>query len=1186
MPDINAPYPYFANPSKGVPLANGYIYIGLPDLDPTIPANQVTITARQEDGTNVPLVQPIRTNAGGLPTYNGGVVQLQNLVTVVYSIQVLDANMVPIYYQAQAYGIPSLGSGGTPTALTLLDGTAAMPSLAFLNNLDTGLFYVAPNELHVSIDGQDTAHFRTDVTDSELVLTSPQSASVEYFGNGEVNAFRTGVAGGFSLVMDDAGRDLLLGTSATERLRITDLGSITSGGLATATVQSGGLDLQQSGTGFIQGWRSSAVSTTIPGTGAPDEMYGWVQPVDVVGGFNVSGASGNLVGLVMTGYAGVVSTGVQTAPVMVDGRISGGGSIPVASNVFGVANNGTPVFAVLGDGSISPNPVNNIDDLLITGSLATGGAALNTAAAVNGGVTIGQTALADGYALVAQSADVAHGMTSFLPTNSYLGLGSAESDGGASVIGVGGTGTALDLTAYALTANTGATSQGVIRLTGWKKDGILAQSLASTETLFSLANGNSEVFTVLGDGTLTALGGASFGLTEIVTNLSESLIHRNPNTVQPFTTISTDPDVYGQVKSNVTVNGGYRVFGFAASNTAAYRVDAYTQTPASGFGLDSPIRFTGYKSNGGTGSATIADAENVFSVWNQSANCLLNITGNGNQTIAGSVVTGGGTVPAVADLGSLSVFTGTADGIAQYWLNDDVAHGITGIAPTNCYAFTGKVDSLAGGGKFAGLSEAETGTIIQGIATTPNTGLARGVVNFLATKKSGTTHTALAATETAFSFRNFATDVVGVMGNGDIYTAGRVVTGGETAPDSSSGGITILSPGSFAQTYKAPSVAHGMTSTVETDTYGFGGPLSTIDGALQFQGYGAGSYGIYLRGTSTITSNSTSIAPVVLAASVKSGTTSTNVAAGDTAILFRNITNHIANFKGNGDFYTAGGIATGGETAPDVVPGGLCIFSGTTSGFYQTLKNSSIAHGMTDLAETDTFYSMAAVTPGVGGIRSAAYTESAIAYIISGYATTPATSNNSLGVVCINAAKKNGTGVTALAANENILTVLNNSSAPIEITKGNGDKYLDGGLAVGGGTDLLDAYVENTWTPVIADAATGGNLATFTTNRATHTVIGNQCFIEFDLSAIDTTGMTGANILQIRGEPFPGVGISEGTVRLDNITFTGYVTAQQAISASRFTLVESNSGGAITQITVSDLTSGTARIVGKLIYTI
>ena len=43
MPDINAPYPYFANPSKGVPLANGYIYIGLPDLDPTIPANQVTV---------------------------------------------------------------------------------------------------------------------------------------------------------------------------------------------------------------------------------------------------------------------------------------------------------------------------------------------------------------------------------------------------------------------------------------------------------------------------------------------------------------------------------------------------------------------------------------------------------------------------------------------------------------------------------------------------------------------------------------------------------------------------------------------------------------------------------------------------------------------------------------------------------------------------------------------------------------------------------------------------------------------------------------------------------------------------------------------------------------------------------------------------------------------------------------
>ena len=1056
MPDINAPYPYFANPSKGVPLANGYIYIGLPDLDPTIPANQVTITAKQEDGTNVPLVQPIRTNAGGLPTYNGGVVQLQNLVTVVYSIQVLDASMVPIYYQAQAYGIPSLGSGGTPTALTLLDGTAAMPSLAFLNNLDTGLYYVAPNELHFSIDGQDTVSIRTDVTDSELRITSPDAAATtEYFGDGEASAFRTGVAGGFSLVMDDAARDLIIGTSATERLRITDLGSITSGGLATATVQPGGLDLQQSGTGFIQGWRSTAVSTGIPGTGAPDEMYGWVQPVDLVGGFNVSGASGNLVGLVMTGYAGVVSTGVQTAPVMVDARISGGGSIPVASNVFGVANNGTPIFAVLGDGSISPNPVDSIDDLLIGGAFATGGAALNATASPSGGVTIATAN--DGFPFVLQDSSIAHGMTGILPTDTYFVMGVAPIPGGTGFEAVGGTGEALTINATVNTANTGATSEGVFTMRAYKQDATLNIPLSANETAFSFQNGLTPIMTLLGDGTVTLPGQLAIqGGAEFLTALSDQIIHKGTTTVQPFTAISTDPDTFGIIRANVISNGGYRVLGFAASTTAAYRVDAYTAAPASGFGLDSPIRFTGYKSNGGTGSATIAATENVFSVWNQSANCLLNITGNGNQTIAGSVVTGGGTVPPAADLGSLSVFTGTADGIAQYWLNSDVVQPFTSLAPANAYLTAEKASSTTGGVRLRAFGSAQSAFLIE-----------------------------------------------------------------------------------------------GNTATAKTTPFLGSSPAVT------------------LRGHKT-----------------DGGTGTANFADGEIFFNIANGSNYVAAMSGAGNLFLAGSIATGGETAPDVNPGGICINSPNNSGFYATMKNPNVAHGMTTIAETDTFHSMQQLTAGAGGVLQAAYSENATALLMQGISTGANTATTARGTVSIQAAKASGTTAQSLAANENVLTIHNNSSDPVAVFKGNGDQYLDGGLAVGGGTNLLSNYTEFAdLSIVLADAATGGNVATFTKVSARATRIGREVTVYLNLQDINTAGMTAGNTLFIRGMPYvAGITTFGGAGRYENITFATPPTFQASAGQSYVTLVISNSGGAASNITVAALTSGTADIRGSFSY--
>ena len=55
-------------------LANGKIYVGIPDADPSIPGNQITVYMVNEDGSRVPIQQPVIINAGGHPVYNGQVI--------------------------------------------------------------------------------------------------------------------------------------------------------------------------------------------------------------------------------------------------------------------------------------------------------------------------------------------------------------------------------------------------------------------------------------------------------------------------------------------------------------------------------------------------------------------------------------------------------------------------------------------------------------------------------------------------------------------------------------------------------------------------------------------------------------------------------------------------------------------------------------------------------------------------------------------------------------------------------------------------------------------------------------------------------------------------------------------------------------------------------------------------------
>jgi hypothetical protein len=138
--------------------------------------------------------------------------------------------------------------------------------------------------------------------------------------------------------------------------------------------------------------------------------------------------------------------------------------------------------------------------------------------------------------------------------------------------------------------------------------------------------------------------------------------------------------------------------------------------------------------------------------------------------------------------------------------------------------------------------------------------------------------------------------------------------------------------------------------------------------------------------------------------------------------------------------------------------------------------------------------------------------------------------------------------------------------------------------------NTLDDYEEGNWTPVIADAASGGNTGTYTNGGATYTKIGRQVTISAYLSAINTTGMTAGNNIYVRNLPFVAasgnfqgnfytyrVGRNASTVSSScPVTGTG--------AAIYFALYTTSSSTVDVTMLVSNLVSGTSEIIFSVTY--
>ena len=148
--------------------------------------------------------------------------------------------------------------------------------------------------------------------------------------------------------------------------------------------------------------------------------------------------------------------------------------------------------------------------------------------------------------------------------------------------------------------------------------------------------------------------------------------------------------------------------------------------------------------------------------------------------------------------------------------------------------------------------------------------------------------------------------------------------------------------------------------------------------------------------------------------------------------------------------------------------------------------------------------------------------------------------------------------------------------------------------AVTGGTgtataNVLNDYEEGTWTPVVADATTGGNVGTCTIGATKYTKIGRQVTVQCYVYAINTTGMTGANTFYIRGLPFVSSSASMGNfytyrVSRNASTVSSCSAVFQNTSWIFFPTFTTNSATADLSTLVSDIVSGTSEFIVSATY--
>lgn len=176
-------------------------------------------------------------------------------------------------------------------------------------------------------------------------------------------------------------------------------------------------------------------------------------------------------------------------------------------------------------------------------------------------------------------------------------------------------------------------------------------------------------------------------------------------------------------------------------------------------------------------------------------------------------------------------------------------------------------------------------------------------------------------------------------------------------------------------------------------------------------------------------------------------------------------------------------------------------------------------------------------------------------------------------------------GVTTIAPSKNAVrdkfVTVDTAVALRALAGANSDITSLAGL----GASTLDDYEVGDWTPVIADASSGGNVGTGTM-LGKYAKVGDIVIIGYIIADLSTAGMTAGNDFYVRGLPFTlGSSVhSVGSITGNLITFAGFISTIAPASSTYFRIVETSSGSNLDYVIVSELVSGSADLYGTLVY--
>ena len=157
-------------------------------------------------------------------------------------------------------------------------------------------------------------------------------------------------------------------------------------------------------------------------------------------------------------------------------------------------------------------------------------------------------------------------------------------------------------------------------------------------------------------------------------------------------------------------------------------------------------------------------------------------------------------------------------------------------------------------------------------------------------------------------------------------------------------------------------------------------------------------------------------------------------------------------------------ISTGGETSPDANAGGLTLNQADLDSYIMTLKSSDVSHGMTSVAEADTYGAIQKANSSNGGLSIFGLCDAGTTGVeVQSYfesVNTSKASNANVPIKMITRAR-NGTSSTApsnVSANSNLFGVASGTSLRF-IVDSDGDLHVDGSTSITAFDNYEDAQL-------------------------------------------------------------------------------------------------------------------------------